>query len=143
MGVFFLYKIEKFPNLPNFSVNFPCFFYISHKNNIKMVVIHDNLTDNHYFIPKNFAPKTSGLTLTIKSTVNNEETVFNVSDLSGLTDFFVVNPDMSEVPDGEYKYTVKDGEGETNSTGLIKKGNWKPSKTEYNDTIEYTEYQND
>lgn len=106
-----------------------------------MVTIHDDLSNTWVFFPKNFTPSASGLTLTIKSTVNNTAFSFNVQDASGLTDFFVLNPDFSEVPDGEYKYEIKDGENTINSTGLLMKGEHIPANEQYNHTVEYTQYE--
>lgn len=113
---------------------------ISIKNSIKMVIISDNLSNNYAFFPKNFSPKISGITITVKSTLTNETTVYHLTDQSGLTDYFCVDAtEMLELPDGEYAYKVADGDGEVNSTGLIKKGEWKAPNTQYeiNDTIEY------
>lgn len=107
-----------------------------------MVVIHDNLSETHVFFPKHFNPSASGLTLTVKSTVDNTSETVNITDASGLTDFFVVSSsEMPDIPDGEYKYIIKDGEETINSTGLLKKGEWTPDNTQYNINNEYIEYE--
>lgn len=107
-----------------------------------MVVISDKNSQSSVYFPKNFAPNSNILTLELKSTVRNDIFSFDVSDESGLTDFFVFEADFSDIPDGEYKYIVKEtDENVINSTGLVKIGDWKPENEQYAINQEYTQYE--
>ena len=91
---------------------------------------------------KHWSPSNTSLTITFKSTVRNDEHSFEVSDESGYTDFFVFSVDTSEMEDGEYAYFVTEtGEDAILSSGLMKIGEWEPYNEEYNETVEYKEYE--
>ena len=106
-----------------------------------MIIIKNKGASTQIYPPKHWYAG-SALTFTLISALRNEEYTFDVTDESGLTDFFLFNIDTSAIEDGEYKYQVKE-DTEIVSSGLLRVGEYKADKTEYNYTQEYIEYQND
>ena len=104
-----------------------------------MVIIDIKSDENVVYIPKHYATNSS-LTLTLTSKLTNVEFPYSVEDLSGLSDYFVVEIDSTELPDGEYYYKMADGE-KIVSTGLFRIGEYKAEKQEYNYTQEYYQYE--
>lgn len=107
-----------------------------------MIKISTKSQTTTIYPPKHWSPSNTSLTITFRSTVRNDEHTFEVTDNSGMTDFFCFSVPTEDIADGEYAYTVNEsGETETLSSGLVKIGNWQPEKTEYNNPIEYNEYE--
>ena len=133
------------PNYTSFSgifyvkrVNF-CLYFI--KNGVNMIKITTKSSTTTIYPPKHWSPSTSSLTITLKSTVRNDEQTFNVEDESGMTDYFAFDIDTTDIEDGEYAYFIKEtGEDTVLSSGLVKVGEWKPEKEEYNNNTEYIQY---
>lgn len=105
-----------------------------------MVVIDTQTSANTIYVPKNMAPSGTTLVLSLISTVNNKVYSAIVEDMSGLTDFYLFEVDFSELPDGEYKYEIRDNL-QIVSTGLVKIGDFTIDKEEYNYRQEYYEYE--
>lgn len=105
-----------------------------------MIKITTKSQSTEIYFPKHWQPSSTALTITLKSTVRNDEKVYNVVDEDSLTDFFKFDIDTEDIDDGEYKYIVKEDDAVL-SSGLVKVGVWKPENTEYNGTQEYIEYE--
>lgn len=107
-----------------------------------MILITGNKEKAQVYVPKHWA-STSALTFELKSRLTNDETTWFTSDLSAYTDYFFIEIDASNLPDGEYEYRLYDNgaDDEKVSSGLLRLGEYKAEKQEYNYTQEYVEYE--
>ena len=106
-----------------------------------MIVVEKTMGNSTLFIPRQEHVDVSGeTTLKIYSDVTKETVIHDVTDVSGLSDYFVTDIYLQYLPDGFYQYTLE-GVG----SGLMYKGDVYSEKrekknTQYNNSVTYKEY---
>lgn len=91
------------------------------------------------FIPRNGEDASGAMTLVLRNTIDQEETIIQLSDVSPFGNYFEVSVSIPEDTDeGEHQYKLIQGE-KVLSNGLIYIGELtKPD--EYENTITYRQY---
>ena len=109
-----------------------------------MIIVEDKNIQNTIYFPRNYYlsgnPDMYKLVLNDRGT--NKKYEFEVSDLFEATyDFYTFNPDFSDLPNGEYEYTVGYEESIV-ATGLIRLNSLDINKiyNEYNEPRTYIAY---
>lgn len=101
-----------------------------------MINLYNNSSKVEVFFPRNERNFTPNL-LKIRSVVKNIDYDYLITcTIEG--DYFKCTLDLSDLTNGEYKYTLTDGLDCT--YGLIRIGDPKPSVTKNNQTITYKPY---
>ena len=101
-----------------------------------MINIYNNSTQVEVYFPRNQRNFTPNL-LKVRSVVKNVDYDYLITcTIEG--DYFKTVLDLSDLTNGEYKYTLTDGLDCT--YGLIRIGNPKPSTVKNNQTITYKPY---
>lgn len=101
-----------------------------------MINIYNNSTQIEVYFPRNERNFTPSL-LKVRSVVKNVDYDYLVTcTIEG--DYFKTVLDLSDLPNGEYKYTLTDGLDCT--YGLMRIGDPKPNVTKNNQTIVYKPY---
>lgn len=101
-----------------------------------MINIYNNSTQVEVYFPRNERKFTPTL-LKIRSVIKNVDYDYLITcTIEG--DYFKTVLDLSDLPNGEYKYTLTNGLDCT--YGLMRIGNPKPSVIKNNQTIVYKPY---
>lgn len=100
-----------------------------------------NITDSQDLrIPRDGNMTTGFKSLILKSTIDQDERIFNISSSGNSANYFEFKITLQDnMPNGEYEYTLKDG-GLVLSRGLLILGDVE-SHEEYNKTITYEQYE--
>ena len=93
-------------------------------------------------IPKNGGIVTGEMSLVIRNTTDQQETTLSVTDLNTSGLYFHLAVALPEgIADGEYQYTLKDGNIQV-SCGLLYIGDLQ-SASQYERTITYQQYESE
>ena len=101
-----------------------------------MVIIKNKTVENRAFFPKNIDNGSFNHILHIHSELTQKDYEFDVVDEDVLTSYYVFDVNLSNVEDGEYVYYI-----DNVACGLIRVGDFKDERTEYNkdDKVMYYE----
>lgn len=110
-----------------------------------MIYLRNTTTAQTAFIPKELKG-TGGLSLTIVSTLDMVAYVDGqaVSDTGFFSLYYRISVALPEgMPDGEYEYTLKDGNGAVLASGVLKVGEQTGTTEEYNSEVIYEQYESE
>lgn len=93
-------------------------------------------------IPKNGGIVTGEMSLVLRNTTDQQETILSVTDLNTSGLYFTLSVALPEgIADGEYQYTLKNGNIQV-SCGLLYIGDLQ-SASQYERTITYQQYESE
>lgn len=90
--------------------------------------IKQRLSKTEVILPKNTPQFTQNHTFSMYSEMTNDEYSLECVDEGGLSDFFVFTMDLTNIPDGEYRYRIDE-----DACGLIILGELAYNNTSYTD----------
>lgn len=101
-----------------------------------MIIIRDKMRENEVYFPKMRHFGITECCLTLKSEATLQEYEFFPEDDGCLNDYYIFHINFSEIPDGEYRYNIN-----VIDNGLIRIGEIKAEKTQYNSKQGYKQYE--
>lgn len=79
-------------------------------------------------------------TITLTSTVTNEDYIVEMDNINDNYLYYHFRVDTTNIPDGEYRLTLADSEGNIVAADLVRVGNYTPTTNTYNSNKNFRTY---